>query len=235
MKIKFLVEVEALWDVRLATLGILDPKYATSLMNGKWKSRKSDDIIYKSGVSKETYTSALKKYADDALVSSVRTSIAEFIMDAIGTDLVAEATPHNETKYEFVLNTHGYDLDDEDCEIIYDTIAELVPLLHEFSRVDISPADLTPEIIKAREYTVHVVYDLEKWMAPIIPLLEECRLPTCYIVAPDIMVDPDWQTKLTKKELEDLDGWTPAQVLEYFSTEFYPIRFIPVQTYCAVI
>jgi hypothetical protein len=235
MRYKVLMEVDAWWDVRLATLGILNPEYAARIMSSKWSNRPNDDIIYKSGISKEVFDSALKKHADDALRSSIRTAIAEFILDMIATDVKEQVTPQDDATYEFVLNTHGYDLDDDDCEAIFDSVSELVPLFHSYSKVRLSPEQLTPMVIKAQGYTVHVVYDLETWYQPHVSAIEQCRLPSHYIVCPDLMLDPDWASKLSKQDMQDLDGWTPTKVLEYFSTEFYPIRRIPIQWYSAIL
>lgn len=236
---KILIAADAWWDTRLALVGELDSKYAVKLLANNWPSRVTDD--YKKGSSKFTEEQFNARYAKrnfTLLQGSIRTRILEYVIDIIIDEAREQVVPHSHQKYALHLNIWPYALDKEDCELIEGAISELAPFIDEVKCVNVSMKNLTPLYIKANKYIMNIMYDLEEWLQLHMQSLAEIKMPTQYLICPDILLVEDWKSQLTKDELAELKeygNWTPTLGLEFCTTEFYPIRRIPAGWFSAVI
>lgn len=234
--LRLLVDLDCLWDTRLGTVGILDSSYAATLLNNEWRKRKTDQFREQSPTFKvEQYEQAYAKRDIVTLQNSVRTKMAEYLNDLIVDDIKDQVAPEEMRRYALYINTAPYNLDADDCEIIKEAYMELVPMLHEIHFVKMTTDMLTPEVLRNGDYRAMFTYHPEIWFALHTDALVKIRVPQCCMVCPELMVDVDWKKKLSKEELAQLAGWTPNSLMEMVSTEFLPIRRIPVEWFSACI
>ncbi|QVD49399.1 hypothetical protein LUCX_329 [Xanthomonas phage vB_XciM_LucasX] len=183
------VELDALMDTRLPTLGLISSQAAVEASTDpRYFERVIDDFEPICGISKDTFRTLYAKRDTEILKASVITEMV-FILDGIVRQLEEEArsTPFI-SRVRVEVNYYPYVLDEGEREMIATAIMARcgVETLVELIRLD--PSVITPTRCRDR-YSGMILYNFHDWMKHHLKAFESVKMPRVTVVAPALYYD----------------------------------------------
>lgn len=221
-----LVELDALLDTRLPTLGKINPEHAIKASTDpRYFGRIINDFTNICGVGREEFEAAFKERDVEILQASVITEIP-FILNELVLKLEREAldTPFlSSVKVE--VNIYPYQLDKDDQDAIATAVAARCGTETPVECISMPPQDMTPEFLKAR-YSGMFIYNFRDWMEAQLKNFEKVKMPRFTVMAPALYHD-----KIPKPDEFAQDGFnselTAFQLAEVGSVELYSLTLLP--------
>ena len=238
---KILVEIEALLDTRLATIGMLYPQIADNIINNTpllYATRVSDEMgEYIEGVSTEDYKKAYNERGNrDTIKFSFLTAFTDELHDIIA-DIQKKASMGHPGYGIPVLdiNIYPYTLTADECTELVDTLCEISGLTDDqVSIVNIPYAGLTLDYMRLCNYNVAVFYNLTTWLYESLSTTNTRPdgFPSLIVISPTlfetrkVLEDPEIFRMPNGKYLDPFDT-TTNQLADLLS-----LRFIDVSRFC---
>ena len=155
-----LVELDCLLDTRLSTINHIDPDFPISGL-ASYHERKIDEF---EGIPfdkfREVYASRDKSFLKDAVATPVTFLLVDFIKSTLS---MAGNTPFTMLP-KIVVNTFPYVLTESETDVIIASVKNIVNSeLCEVSAVSMSPAEITPEVLR-ENFSVAIMYEVTEWL-----------------------------------------------------------------------
>ncbi len=225
-----LVELDALLDTRLPTLGSIHPQFAVKASEDKrYYGRIIDDFTEICGVDKHQFRQTYEARSMDILRASLITEIP-FILNELVTKLEREAidTPFL-SRVKVEINCYPYELDADEKEGIALAVSARCGQEAEVSCVWLTPEQMTPAFLKMR-YSGMFIYNFRTWMEKQMKAFESVKMPRFTVMAPALFYDeipgPDEFAK---------DGIaaeiTAFQLTEVGLTELFSLTLLPAANF----
>lgn len=157
---RFLIELDALFDTRLAVLGTMGEAALTSAFTHGYYDRQSDNFP---GVDydrfKELYKARDKRILKNATITPMAKIAKEFAASTL--DNVNNSPFHY--KPEIVINVYPYDLSQDEINLLVGATATVTLGLCDIVTVNLSPAQLSPLYLKLN-LAMTAIYDYDQWL-----------------------------------------------------------------------
>jgi len=161
-----LMDIECLFDVRLASLQAVCRDTAARLINeGIWDSRQTEVLSVYEWVSDEiaiAYDERRKKHLPDDLIGSTVTRLANKIIEEAVASSSSDRIRPIRNKMSISINIYPYKMSKEVVDELYSVIKESVwPFLEALNFVSYEPKDLSPSILF--NYTHWYTFNYGQW------------------------------------------------------------------------
>lgn len=160
---KVLVDLDSLLDTRLSLLFDMctnSDELTELLHTGKYQNRTTDD--FKLSCTDEVFADKYINRTKDLLTNATITSVVGFIENYIN-NTVASELPDEVIHTTVVVNTHPYDLDDDEHVNIILAMATKTHNNTDVTTIHKSPRELTPEYL-SKNATVLIMYNFTHWL-----------------------------------------------------------------------
>lgn len=231
---KYLVNLDTLLDVRLATVSMLDAKYASTLLFNDWSKRETD--FFKSSATTFTeieYEKLVNSGDIRVLQHALPTTMTRYLHNTIKETLAEAVVGGSVNRHHVIVNTHPYQLTREELDELVLVIEEKLPLVDKVSTVSIPLNFLTPDYLKALEITHFINYDFAKWLDLYIETLLNSPMPSMIMICPKLTIKTADQTEdpeVTKALLEDHSAFSAMelQFVMYLGLRFIDVSYFSV-------
>ena len=179
-----LVEIDALLDTRLTTLGLISPQAGFECARDpRYFDRVIDDFEPICGVTLEAFRNVYRNRDVEVLKAATITEMA-FILQDLVLKLERETldTPFC-SRVIVEVNIFPYKLDEEERDILALAVMARCGLETEVRCVRIPPQALQPAVVKER-YSGMVIYNFRDWMEHHVQAFETVKMPQVSILAP---------------------------------------------------
>lgn len=184
-----LVELDALLDTRLPTMGSISPEAAVEASKDeRYFNRLIDDFTEINGIGKDAFREAYRRRNAEIVHASVITEIP-FILHELVLNLEKEKrdTPFV-SRVKVEVNIYPYEFDEEECDLIALAVMSRCGHETEVKCVRISPQELTPTICKSR-YSGLILYNFRDWMEHHLEGFKQVKMPRVSVMAPALYYD----------------------------------------------
>lgn len=220
-KAGLLVDLDALFDTRLATLDMLDPLLAAHALKNNYLEREDDNFEYcPLELFKKVYACRDTDVLGRSLMTHVKGIVLDFMKDGINR-LKSDKTHHHVNVY---INVWPY-------KIAKDAAGELLLPFYKavggkanIHLVNIKPEELTPETCK-KHFSYIIKYDYIDWLLYLGEknLLQKTPMQEVTIIAPRLYLSG----KPKEDELDAIsrNKMQPHQCAEFFFAPYVNIEF----------
>lgn len=208
LNINVLVDFDALFDTRMAVLGLQGNEVVIALMyNAKYHNRRSDDFTALSTlVNQDKFKLDYEKRGTDQHIRNnlTFTKILDLVRDSEDAFYTDNPTAVEGGGYNVHLNIYPFKLSDKEKVDLVEGFSEL--FLRPVKLVDFNPAILNPKYLR-ENYTSYVTYDFDMWLKTHIDRL------TAYPIAGFEFVVP-YLAKAEPTSKEDRDAFDSNKIME---------------------
>ncbi len=224
---KMLVELDALFDTVMGTLGAMSPQNAVSVVTkDSYSYRLADEF---EGFNTEEFKERYNKRDRAILKNSSVTPILRHVHDF--TQRVVDKTFNSPVMNEctIVINTFPYELEDSEREIIKKILQYKLPLRPEIEFVHLSVDKLNPFYI-SREFSAVILYHFNDWLRIFLTDENFLKYP-CFrvrFIAPALVTNVQGlepNTNIADKFIETMEFLSPM----------IDLMFVPVEEFCSVL
>lgn len=160
------VALDDLLDTRLGLISLLNKDLALSYLdpdNPRYFKRMHDSVIWEDlGITESDWYTMREKRTTELLKASVITHIPSVIMKTIKLYHLSGDKQIGEWDVRLDVNTHPYDLNEEELNEIKDILLEKIPLVTEIGFVKANLKGLTPNHLKTN-FDYIFMYDFNIW------------------------------------------------------------------------
>lgn len=224
------VELDALLDTRLPTMGLISPSAAVEASrDDRYFDRVIDDFEEINGITKEAFRQLYAKRDAEVVKSAVITEIP-FILDELVLKLERETidTPFLD-RVKVEVNIYPYEFDAEEKDLIALAVMARAGIETEVRCVRIPPQILTPKFCKER-YSGLIIYNFRSWMEHHLEAFKETKMPTVSVLAPALYHDVVPQANAFQS-----DGISPHitafQLAEVGCVELFTLSLLPAANF----
>lgn len=219
-----LIEMDALFDTRLAVLYQLNPEVAEQALQTDYKERLQDEFKgLVPGQFQEAYSKRSKAVLEHALVTSFTRFVQEFVLQIVNQ---LSTTPfHHRPK--LIINSYPYHLSDEEAAEIINAVVSITREDADVEMVHLSYEEITPNYVKA-ELAVMVLYDYPRWLEIHSEngLLKKTSCPEVCLIGPAIFFKEPNKIILRKCASVRM---TPFQAMEKIAEPLIGLQLYPIE------
>ena len=227
-KLGVYVELDCLLDTRLATIARIDQELAVKVVREGYHKRMSDHFP---GVPLDKFKELYDNRDHTTLEHSVCTPVVRLVGDIV-KEFETEAQTSPIHKGGFVtVNCYPYDVDDEEREILRQSLAVWMGNDVEIEVTSFPREVLEPQYVISR-YAVLVMYDYYKWMDMHVKGFETTPLASVRLIAPALYIDnvPDKAT--IRRWTKEADN--PLRALATLASPLVDLEFADAELFSAL-
>lgn len=243
-----IVDLDSIFDTRLGTIALFDPKTALELIKKpEYVIRMHDDfsgLITHPEWNQEDYDFNYKNRNIATLSYSKITGMV-FGLRKMFIEIYSELSndPEHESM-ELTINLYPYKLSKEEKEDVFLCLREFMPEVVDIKFTWVPPQRLSPKYLKPR-YTHFVTYHFNEWLNLHFgkelskeELLDN-RNPHLKIMAPLLLKDKNQEAEYKKYITETRDQHdvikNPFLLAMVTFSDTFELIFHPIETYCCVV
>lgn len=183
--VKVLIELDTLLDTRLATVSFLDPLHPSTLLRTTYRSREHDRFQSKL-FSVADYQQSYANRNVQTLQASAPTAMAKYLWDTFTEEASLRESIAGPYIYDIDLNTFPYRLQDNECEELQRILYVQFPTVRNVRVLYLDTKLITPLYLKTGQYSMYVLYDLQKWLELHVKEFEHVCIPRVSLIAPKL-------------------------------------------------
>lgn len=222
---RILVSLDSLVDTRLGTIFDIDPKFGATRLNKFYYERSIDEFT---GIDPQVFKDRYAKRDVDTLQRSLVTHVPLLLQALIkgAANEVLRAGP--QSRMVFSINTHPYDLSEEEKAEILAALEISVGDSAEYECVKIPLEFLTPEYCKS-QYAAMVMYEFADWMVMHAEAFKEVRMRNVVIYAPMLLRVKPSDQELREMSEKSIDPFDSARIA---ASPAFELRFLTTDVFC---
>lgn len=199
---KILIDVDTILDLRIASVSVANPDWATKLIDsGKYHSRITDNF---EDIVPEIKLSDKNLSWDDIKSCVYITNVVDRLMDHIDNCKAAQTSVAIDQDVVVTLNTFSLPMTDEEASMLKGVLSDALKGT-KVKLCNLSPEMITPQLLNCN-YTQYILYDIDKWMTANAKALSEAPMPTFEFVAPanvvgDAFINVNVAMELARKSI----------------------------------
>ncbi|MFW9604590.1 MAG: hypothetical protein ACMV0F_06530 [Trichlorobacter sp.] len=227
-----LMSLDCLLDTRLGTVLGMSKEAYDILLKTNYFDRNTDDFEAATGgvITNEEFQKAYAARDVETLQISQTTNMPVHLSEiACNIKLDPEIMEFNR-QTKLMVNTHPYELDSEELEVLLDILGGLLPNWDEISIGSIPLNMLTPEYLEDNWNYVYV-YNFNEWLVMYGPQLEHKRIPLVTFVTPRVLQNG---VPKTEEEIKNLQAFDVFMSGEFLLHEYVGLRTIPTHYFSRV-
>lgn len=221
-----MLNINALFDLRLGYVATKRPKEVFPLLEEKWANRKSDLLISETlNKDYEQVKADLCKGNEEYLKNSMVTPMLGFIADMIQENTQTSTDGTGILEYELHLNTYPYSFELEVEKELRMSILELLPMVRTLEFISMSTNQLTPDHMRRVNYDISIDYNGIDWLAQHQESLVRANLRECILIVPSLYKAIEYRDNENRDTYGDLDIFG---ITEFSTAPYITLRYIPI-------
>lgn len=238
-----LIELDCLLDTRLATIARISEQSAVEVLKSGYHKRTAD--WFAPHVDMDQYTRLYKARDVDTLKLAGPTEGFRFVREMVKMlrETAVETNSPYSGKVKIVVNTYPYQLNAELTDLIGRALAVNFGALAPTEVVSLSPAELTPDVVRAR-FCMLMMYEYDPWLsmhynvdpsklsADQMKAVLKSLLLDVTLFAPAVY----YKKPPTQDEVEEVmkDTHHPLEVIEMMGTTVIGLHLIDVTSFSVI-
>lgn len=218
------VDLDALLDTRLGTLAVLNDIYAVNALENGYLNRTRDEFP---DVSYEVFKKAYEKRNVETLKHSTFTNVFVFLKSIIKSTFEAAVSNGNVRPLRIQINTHPYDLVDEEKAAICQAVAARLREMVDVEVIGVPDNDLTPQHCK-NNFAMMIRYEYEPWLKIHLKAFEHIKMPELSLIGPAI-----YQSLPNEQEMAELKEKNihPFMAAEFGLAPFVSLKLLDADVF----
>ena len=219
-----LVELDALFDTRIAAIDQLGEDSLKTVLDGGYYTRIIDEFP---GIDNEAFKEIYKSKSKSLLFNSMITPIAEYLLDFSIKTLAQVATSPFHNKPKIIVNTYPYDLNEIEIDIIARGVRGITRGKADIEMVNLSYADITPKYLK-KNISILILYNYPDWLEKQSELgnFPTTTCPKVALFGPAIYFKP-----INPNEYFENN---PFETLELYVSPLISLNLLPVEKFSLI-
>lgn len=191
-EIDWLVDLNALLDLRLGALYVIDPNAVIAVLDNGWHTRTNDKIIEDvGGVTLEVLQKTLINNPIECAKNAFPTFINKYLMERIAESHREEMVAQEFNKHHITVNTYPLALKEDERRDLVDIVMEMIPVIYSVEVISVAPHFITPLYLKGK-HQFYITYNFFEWIKLYDLQLNATPIPEVAIIAPKLMeLDPE--------------------------------------------
>lgn len=222
--VRWLIELDALLDTRLATVSFLDPQHVSTLLRTTYHTRDNDQFQSKL-FSVLEYQQAYANRNVQTTMAAGPTGLHQLMSETIQIDISERDAVAGPYVMDVDVNTYPYRLQPDEQEVLTAVMLDLFPLARSIKVFYLDPKVITPMFLKTGNYTYVVMYDYQNWLNLHVPAFEHTSIPRVTLIGPKI------RASAQKIEIDEAD---PGEKLLYESLGIFGALEMYLQEYISL-
>ena len=226
------VDLDSLFDTRLAILDKIDNKYSTLIYEAGFANRTEDAFPR---LSKEQFKKLFDDRDNDILANSLLTNVMMMVKEhAIDCIKKLHNTP-GKKELNIYVNVWPYTFDKEGIEIILKPIYNIVE-----NRINVHAINLDPKTISTTffgdKFAFIVMYDYMRWLTFILndPKTAKNTMGKTTLIAPKLYLGETYSEK-DMQEILDSGNFDPFKEVELVCAPFIGLEFYDIALFSAIL
>lgn len=218
-----LIELDALLDVRLSTILAVDDSKLEEIITNDYHQRDEDVFNVDMVRYKELYNNRDKKLLLESMVTPMMSLLKEFAQKTL-KQLVT--TPYH-YQPKIILNTHPYNLDDDEVGILIEALRHGTRGLADIELVSLSYDEISPTYLND-SIAIYIVYEYYKWLE-VQSLNGNLKTKTCpkvTMLAPAIYF---------KKKEQNNTNINPFEAMCTLAAPMIGLNLLPIENFSAIL
>jgi hypothetical protein len=223
------VDLDALFDTRLALLHHIDPLLAARALRDGYLSRVDNNFPH---CPLELFEKAYAQRDNDILAASMMTPVKNIILDFAKEAAKTLGSRTTKIYPHIYVNVYPYkiskDNSDEVLKPFYDSLDGKVNV----HLVNVAPDQLKPQDVK-KNLSYIIKYDYLEWLLKMGPTIIETPMHGVTLVGPDLFPSGKPQDELLWNDSRS--EMSPQQCAEVYFSPFIKLELYPTRLFCAAI
>lgn len=224
------MDLDSLYDTRMATLKIIDPKLALWAVEHGYTERVKDS--FEPYMDRATFADLYARRDYDWLKQANLTRCIEIVANFLDEAAVrVEQTPFT-SPIEIEINTWPYVLTKDEAQLLVGPVTKLCDGISKLTLINYSPQMLTPMYAKSK-YSLMVMYtSYRDWLDMHLGNgnFSKTQIATVSLIVPELRLEDSTEEQVQEAIRQIGD---PFRALENFLAPVVDINFAPIQHWCA--
>lgn len=224
--------LDTLYDTRLATLEMIDPRLVKLALQGNYMTRQEDSFPM---VDKETFAKVYEvrdtEVLDLALPTDAFRIIYEFLKQAVPMTV---DNPWGDEAGVY-LNVWPYKIDRVTAQNMLEPIMKMVENTAHVHILNMTNKELTPQFC-GENFGVMAVYDYQEWLEEqsVVGNFPKVQIPNVTLVAPKLY-GASIPTEDELREIKRKTGMDPFRTAEFEACGLIGLQYAEIQSFCAAL
>jgi hypothetical protein len=228
-KAGIVVDLDALFDTRLATLDLLDPLLAAHALQNGYLDREEDAFKF---CNHELFRRVYAKRDEETLGRSRMTQIKGIVIDFMKDGINRFKTERTKAYVNVYINVWPYKIAEDAVGEILKPFYDVVGGMANIHVVNLRPEDLTPDVCK-KHFSYIIKYDFMEWLVKLgeLGLIQNNPMQGITLVAPRIF--PSGKPPAIVLEQESRGKMEPYQCAEFFFAPYIKLELYITRLFSA--
>ena len=226
------VDLDSLFDTRLAILDKIDTRYATLVYEAGYCNRTEDAFPR---LSKEAFKKLFDDRDNDVLSRALLTNVIGMVKDHIKENVLHLHNTPGGREINVYVNVWPYEFDKEGVEMILKPIYDL-----EQNRVNVHALNVDPKELPAswfgQKFAFIVMYDYMRWLNNILddPKTLQHKMPKTTLIAPKLFLNETYSEKEYQEHI-DAGNFDPFREVELICSQFIGLEYYETPLFSALL
>lgn len=224
-----IVDLDALFDTRLAILDMLDPLLAVHALENGYLDREDDNFKY---CPLELFNQLYAKRNNDILGRSLMTQVKGIIIDYVKDGNEKLNTKKTGAFINVYINVWPYKIDEDAAGEILLPLHKAVDGKANIHLINIKPEELTPEVCK-KNFSYIIKYDFIEWLTILAKNGSILKTPMKEITLVAPRLYPSGKPSDVQIDEEFRDSMEPHQCTEFFFAPYINLELYVARLFSA--
>ncbi len=228
-KAGIIVDLDALFDTRLATLDILDPLLAAHALQDGYLDREEDAFKF---CNHELFRQVYAKRDEETLGRSRMTQVKGIVIDFMKDGIQKFKTERTKNYVNVYINVWPYRIAEDAVGELLKPFYDVVDGMANIHVVNLKPEELTPEVCK-KHFSYIIKYDFMEWLVKLgeLGLIQKTPMQEITLVAPRLY--PSGKPPSIVLEQETRSKMEPYQCTEFFFAPYIKLELYITRLFSA--
>ena len=229
VKAGIIVDLDALFDTRLATLDILDPLLAAHALSEGYLDREEDGFKF---CSHELFKQVYSKRNEVTLGRSMMTQVKGIVLDFMKDGIKRLKTERTRAYVNVYINVWPYRIAEDAVGELLKPFYDAVDGMANIHVVNLKPEELTPDVCK-KNFSYIIKYDFMEWLIKLgeLGLIQNNPMQEITLVAPRLY--PSGKPPAVVLEQESRSKMEPYQCTEFFFAPYIKLELYITRLFSA--
>lgn len=220
-----LIELDALFDTRLGTIGGVSQELFNDVISNNYHNRLGD---FFPNISNEEYRRLYSLRDKKTLFRTMINSIGHLLRDFAKSTIKNSINSPFIYKPRILINVHPYDLTTEEEELIIKGVAIVTNGMADIKCINRTYEELTPMYVK-NNLSIMILYEYYNWLEihSANKLFKKTTCPEVTLLGPAIYINPINKTKIPKED--------PFRAFELLAEPIINLKLLPIEMFSIAI
>lgn len=221
---KMLINIDTLFDTRLACVHLVNREWVTPLLNKGYMSRKTNKLsALHPDIDDKAVDEAWNNRGMGVLSSSFITNLTEELTHRILETVGEDVENPKFSQYEVTINTYPYELSEKDKAALVNEF-KLTFLFTEIKTTFKSLQEITPRYL-SNNFTQFIIPDLNEWTGFQMNNLKQVPIPHVSCIAPALLLP----NKECPEKMEDVIRTIKMIYAAHLDLEILPVELFSIR------